>query len=112
MSDTERFYYGIASDLVAAGCDEEDGEPITEEAHYIVIERFCDGRRWAHDFAMRTRPGRETPGRLLQLLAEVEAKAIDPVGREHWREIRPNYCSEAARRLEREEAALERRDEL
>jgi hypothetical protein len=112
MSDTERFYYGIASDLVAAGYDEEDGEPITEESHYLVIERLCDGRRWAHDHSMRTRPGREAPPSLVRLLAAVEAKAVDPAGREHWREIRPNYCSEAARRLEREEAALERRDGL
>ena len=81
MSDTERFYYGIASDLVAAGYDEEDGEPIIEESHYVVIERLCDGRRWAHDFAMRTRPGRETPGRLLQLLAEVEARTATSAAR-------------------------------
>lgn len=113
MSNTAdpQFAYEIASDFVEAGWS-EDGERIIMEVHRIVAERLADGRRWSHDHSMQTRPNWGTPKALLRLLERVQASGINPVGREHWRETRPNYCSEAARSWERMDAVLEKRADL
>jgi len=104
------FAYGVFSEMVE-GPMNEDGERRILFSWYVVAEELSSGRRWAHFFTDVTYFDEESP-RARRLCDRIKAARPDPRGSCHWSETRPNYCSDAARILEREEAFIERRDHL
>lgn len=104
------FAYGVFSHMVE-GPMTEDGEKPVLFSWYVVAEELSSGRRWAHFFSDVTRFDLESP-RVRRLCDRIEAARPDPRESKHWSETRPNYCSDAARVWEHEDALIERRDEV
>lgn len=103
------FVYAVCSMMVEDEVS-EDGDRGIVFAWYVLAEEVATGRRFGHDFVEVTRRD-EAPANIVALCARIEAAGIDPRDRAHWSWHAPNYCSEEARDLEREEAHRERTED-
>lgn len=87
--------FGVTSDLVQIGVNEDDGEPVIREAFYVFAEDE-QGYRWAHQHTFCTKQGRDPQGDAARAQALCDRiTASGSIDFQYWTEIDPCYGSPA-----------------